>query len=45
MALLQQSDWHQFADAAAALSKKALWKDFVKNYLRAYTLAMKNNTK
>ena len=45
MARLQHSDWRQFADAAYNLSKKALWKDFIKNYLKAYTLAIKNNTK
>ena len=45
IARLQHSDWRQFADAAYNLSKKALWKDFIKNYLKAYTLAIKNNTK
>ena len=41
MARLSQADWQQFATAAINLSKKAMWKDFVKQYIKAYTLAVK----
>ncbi|MCH5178889.1 MAG: glycogen/starch synthase [Prevotellaceae bacterium] len=43
MARLSQDDRVQFGNAAFELSKKAQWKDFIKNYLKAYTLAIKNN--
>ncbi|MBO4730430.1 MAG: glycogen/starch synthase [Bacteroidaceae bacterium] len=42
MARLSQADWQQFAAAATDLSKKAMWKDFVKQYIKAYTLAVKS---
>lgn len=42
MTRLPQNDWHQFAEAAGTLAKKAQWKDFIKDYLKAYTLAIKN---
>ena len=42
MARLSQADWQQFAAAATNLSKKAMWKDFVKQYIKAYTLAIKS---
>ncbi|MBP5628629.1 MAG: glycogen/starch synthase [Bacteroidaceae bacterium] len=42
MARLSQADWQQFAAAATDLSKKAMWKDFVKQYIKAYTLAVKH---
>lgn len=41
MARLSHSDWQQFASAASALSKKAMWKDFIKHYIQAYTFANK----
>lgn len=43
MARLSQDDRQLFGNAAFELSKKAQWKDFIKNYLNAYTLAIKNN--
>ena len=42
MARLSHADWQQFAAAATELSKKAMWKDFVKQYIKAYTLAVKH---
>ena len=43
MTRLQQTDWQLFSAAASDLAKKALWRDFIKNYLKAYTLAVKTN--
>ncbi|MBO4487191.1 MAG: glycogen/starch synthase [Bacteroidaceae bacterium] len=43
MSMMSASDWRAFSDAARKLSDGAKWKDFINNYLRAYTLALKND--
>ena len=34
--------WQQFSAAASTLAKKAQWKEFILQYLKAYTLAIKS---
>jgi len=41
MTMLTKEEYANFSKAAKKLSTKALWKDFIKNYLHAYTLALK----
>lgn len=41
IAMLLPQEYSRFQEAARALSTKALWKDFIGNYLKAYTLAVK----
>lgn len=38
---LQPDEYFRFQEAARTLSTKALWKNFITNYIQAYTLALK----
>lgn len=45
MSMLSAEEYKNLSQAAAKLSAKAQWKDFILNYLKAYTIALKNNRK
>ncbi|MGN1213653.1 MAG: glycosyltransferase, partial [Bacteroidaceae bacterium] len=40
--MLMPDEYSKIRATAKALSDKALWKDFIRNYINAYTLAMKH---
>ena len=42
VAMLLPDEYSKIRTTAKALSGKALWKDFILNYINAYTLAMKH---
>ena len=45
ISMLSAQEYSKISDAASKLALKAQWKDFIKNYLDAYTIALKYNTR